>query len=35
MPPIEAPSLWSSPTTLSAVEGEHTATAATPDEIAE
>ncbi|MFI5056545.1 MAG: DUF418 domain-containing protein [Candidatus Acidiferrales bacterium] len=35
MPAIEAPSLSSSPITLSAVEGEHTATTATPDEIAE
>ena len=33
MPTIEAPSL--SPIALPAVEGEHTATAATPDEIAE
>ena len=35
MPTIEAPSLAPSPITFSAVEGEHTATAATPDEIAE
>jgi uncharacterized protein len=35
MPTTEAPSLSSLPITLSTVEGEHTATAATPDEIAE
>jgi uncharacterized protein len=35
MPPIEAPALSSSPITLSAIEGEHTASAATPDKIAE
>ena len=35
VPTTGAPSLSSSPITLSAVEGEHTATAATPDEIAE
>jgi len=35
LPTIEVPSLSLSPITLSTADGEHTATAATPDEIAE